>query len=266
MNASRKRPARDGHRAPAGYDASKFPPFAVTADVVLATIRNGQLSVLLVERAHDPYAGCWALPGGFVNSDEDTDTAAVRELEEETGIVIGGPAGETGGTGYLEQLRTYSAPDRDPRMRVVTVAYVGMIPDLPNPVASSDAAAARFWPVSDLDLDGTGDGIPLAFDHARIVADGIERIRAKLEYTTLAAAFCEEPFSVADLRRVYEAVWGRTLNAQNFHRKVTSTNGFLEPVEGRTSSGPGRPAQLYRRGAATTLHPPLMRQETKEDC
>lgn len=259
--------ARRGAVAPDGYRPSDYPPFAFTADVVLATIRNGHLCVLLIERAADPYAGFWALPGGFVNdrrpgdeadTAETAEEAAVRELGEETRIRIGGPAGAPGGVGHLEQLRTYSEPDRDPRMRVVSVAFVGMVPDLPNPVAASDATKARFWPVADLDLDSTGEGLPLAFDHARIISDGLERIRAKLEYTTLATAFCEEPFSIADLRRVYEAVWGVQLAAGNFHRKVTSAEGFIAAVDA-TTTGPGRPAQLYRRGPANELQPPLLR-------
>jgi 8-oxo-dGTP diphosphatase len=233
------------------YDPSRFPPVAVTVDVVLLTIRNGRLSVLLVERGGFPYKGAWALPGGFVDAQEDADAAAARELAEETGL--------RSFPGHLEQLRTYSDPDRDPRLRVVSVAYVGFMPDLPSPTAGSDAASARWWEVDDL------PEIDLAFDHERIVADGVERARAKLEYTSLAASFLEEPFTLSELRRVYEAVWGVELHVGNFRRKVLSTMGFVEPVgeKAQPASG-GRPAELYRRGPAATLHPAMLRPGTEE--
>ncbi len=146
-------------------------------------------------------------------------------------------------------------------MRVVSVAYLGFTAhhDL-VPVAGSDAANARLWAVDDLAIAGIGsdDGVPLAFDHARIVADGIERARAKLEYTTLATAFVDAPFTLGELRRVYEAVWGEPLHEGNFRRKVLSTPGFVEPT-GETAPTDGRPAQLYRRGPATALHPAILR-------
>jgi 8-oxo-dGTP diphosphatase len=214
---------------------------AVTDDVVLLTIRDDRLSVLLVQRAGEPFRGAWALPGGFVELDEDVDDAAARELAEETGI--------DAARGHLEQLRTYGAPDRDPRMRVVSVAYVGFLPDLPQPEAASDAAASRWWVVEDLEGD---DGPALAFDHARIVADGVERARAKLEYTSLAGSFLDEPFTMTDLRRVYEAVWGLRLDGPRFRRQVLSTVGFVDPVGG----------DRYRCGGASVLHPALLRPGT----
>lgn len=237
----------------AGYDPSRFPSVAVTVDVVLLTIRSGRLSVLLVERGGFPYRGAWALPGGFVDAEEDTDAAAVRELAEETSI--------HGLPGHLEQLRTYSDPDRDPRMRVISVAYVGFIPDLPSPAAGSDAANARWWAVEDLDSRESGEAPALAFDHSRIIADGVERARSKLEYTPLATSFTEEPFTLVELRRIYEAVWGVELHVGNFRRKVLSTPGFVERLEATTpaTGSRGRPAALYRRGAATTLHPAMLR-------
>jgi 8-oxo-dGTP diphosphatase len=236
----------------AGYDARRFEPVAVTVDVVLLTIRNGRLSVLLVERGGFPYRGRWALPGGFIEPDEDADAAAVRELGEEAGVQAV--------PGHLEQLRTYSTPGRDPRMRVISIAYVGFMPDLPAPSAGSDAAAARWWAVDDIAEEA------LAFDHDSIVADGVERARSKLEYTSLAASFLEEPFTLAELRRVYEAVWGVDLHVGNFRRKVLSTFGFVEPV-GEKAQPPagGRPAELYRRGPAVTLHPAMLRPVPGED-
>jgi 8-oxo-dGTP diphosphatase len=134
---------------------------------------------------------------------------------------------------------------------VVTVAYLALVPDLPSPAAGSDAAAADWVEVA--------AARPLAFDHARILADGVERARAKLEYTALAAAFCPAEFTVAQLRDVYEAVWGAPLDPRNFHRKVTATAGFVEPAGASTGGGRGRPAQLFRRGPAEVLYPPLLR-------
>jgi len=215
--------------------------FSVTVDLVVLTIRDRALHVLLVRRRYPPYRGRWALPGGFVLASEDLFAAATRELAEETGIH----------TGHLEQLATYGAPRRDPRGRVVTVAYLALVPDLPSPAAGSDAAAADWVEVA--------AARPLAFDHARILADGVERARAKLEYSTLATAFCPDEFTVGELRAVYEAVWGAPLDPRNFHRKVTATAGFVEPAGASTGGGRGRPAQLFRRGRAEVLYPPLLR-------
>lgn len=222
---------------------------ALTVDLVLLTIRDGDLHVLLVERGHDPYAGRWAIPGGFVEPDEDLEEAARRELAEETGV--------DDVADHLEQLRTYATPGRDPRGRIVSVAHVAFAPEPPDPVAGSDAAGARWWPVRELP--------PLAFDHDRILADGLERARAKLEYTTLAMSFVPEPFMIADLRAVYEAVWGVDVDARNFRRKVLSTPGFVVDTGRRISVGRGRPAALYRRGTATDLHPPMLRPDLQPD-
>lgn len=214
----------------------------VAVDLVVLTVRADRLCALQVRRAIPPYRGRWALPGGFVLPDEDLDEAAGRELAEETGLAVGSV--------YLEQLRTFGAPGRDPRGRVFAVAYLALAPDLPTPTAGSDAAAARWAPVMQAGL---------AFDHDEILAVGVERARAKLEYTPLGTAFCPPEFTVAELRRVYEIVWGTTLDPRNFHRKVTGTPGFLEPVGRTTARDGGRPAQLYRRGTAAGLHPPLLR-------
>jgi 8-oxo-dGTP diphosphatase len=229
----------------AGYDPRAFPPVAVTVDIAILTVRAGRLCVLLVRRGTHPYRGRWALPGGFVGPREDLDAAAARELAEETGVAAGA---------YLEQLRCYGAPKRDPRMRVVSVAYLALVPDPVQPVAGTDAAEARFWPVGDVG----GDGSALAFDHATVLADAVERARAKLEYTNLATWLLEEPFSIADLRRVYEAVWGTELHAANFRRKVLATPGFVAPAGGHAPTGRGW-AELYRRGGTAQLHPALLR-------
>ena len=231
----------------ASYDPTAFPPFAVTVDMVLLTVTDGRFSVLLVERDTHPFRGFTALPGGFVQPDEDLDAAAVRRLEQETGV--------RRGAAYVEQLGAFGAPDRDPRMRVVSVAYLVFAPDLPAPRPGAGTRSVAWVPVAEVEPER------LAFDHARVLAAGVERARAKLEYTPLAAAFCDDEFTVAALRRVYEAVWGRPLDPRNFHRKVTGTPGFLVPVGRDAPVGPdgGRPAALFRRGSATLLHPAMLR-------
>jgi 8-oxo-dGTP diphosphatase len=242
----------------AAYRPGDFPPFAVTVDLAVFTIRAGLLAVLLVQRRDHPYRGYWALPGGFVRASESADEAALRELAEETGV--------TTFTGHLEQLRTYSDPGRDPRMRVVSVAHVALAPGLPDPRPGGDAEAARWWPVEDLGLeDGAPDAPLLAFDHSQILANALERVRSKLEYTTLAVSFVAEPFTLADLRRVYAAVWGKAPDLGNFRRKVLGTEGFV--VEAQRSrdaaagEAGGRPPLMYRRGDAVILHPPMLRPQ-----
>lgn len=220
---------------------------AVAVDLVVLTVRDGRFLTVVVERGIPPFKGRMALPGGFVLNDETLVEAATRELAEETGV-----AAETG---HLEQLATYGDPKRDPRGRVVSVAYLSLVPDLPDPVAGSDAAGAGLASVDDL----LAEPDRLAFDHHRILSDGVERARAKLEYSTLATAFCPDSFTVGELRGVYEAVWGFPLDPRNFHRKVTSTPGFVEETGSRTARQGGRPAQLYRRGEARFLHPPFLR-------
>ncbi|MGA5563698.1 NUDIX hydrolase [Streptomyces platensis] len=249
------------------YDPSAFPPFAVTVDLVVLTVRRHALCALAVRRGEPPFQGRWALPGGFVRADEDLEAAAARELTEETGLQAQTPAGASPIYGaHLEQLATYGDPKRDPRMRVVSVAHLVLAPDLPAPRAGGDAHSARWAPVETLlELDDTtreGElAAPLAFDHARILGDGVERARSKIEYSSLATAFCPPEFTVGELRRVYEAVWGVALDPRNFHRKVTGTPGFLVPTGGTTTRQGGRPAQLFRAGGATLLNPPMLRPE-----
>ncbi|MCX2925776.1 NUDIX hydrolase [Streptomyces sp. NEAU-W12] len=230
----------------AGYDKYAYEPFAVTVDLAVLTLREGSLRVLLVERGEEPYAGRWALPGGFVQPDESAESAARRELAEETGLT------DVSGL-HLEQLRTYSEPGRDPRMRVVSVAFTALLPDAPEVRGGSDAAQARWMP--------HGSARALAFDHDRILADARDRVGAKLEYTCLATAFCPPEFTLGELQQVYETVWGTTLDRPNFRRKVLASPGFVEAVPGaaRLTGGRGKPAALYRAGTATALHPPLLR-------
>jgi 8-oxo-dGTP diphosphatase len=224
----------------AGYDPGDFPPVAASVDVVILTVRGGRLNVLLVRRGEHPYLGRWALPGGFVGASEGLDEAARRELTEETGV----------GSGHLEQLRCYGDPGRDPRMRVLSVAYLALVADVDPPRAGTDAAEARLWPVDDAG--------GLAFDHDRILADAVERARAKLEYTSLATALLDQPFTIAELRRVYEAVWGVELHAANFRRKVLATPGLVLATDERRPTGRGW-AELYTAGPTTALQPAILR-------
>lgn len=224
-----------------------YPPFAVTVDLVVLTIRDDELCALVIKRGEAPYRGRWALAGGFVRPAEGLDQAARRELAEETGLELGSV--------HLEQLASYGEPRRDPRMRVVTIAYLALAPDLPAPLAGTDAADAKWSPVARL----LADEHHLAFDHHRILADGVERARAKLEYTPLATAFCPPEFTVAQLRQVYELVWGHRIDPRNFHRKVTGVAGLLVPTGGTSTADGGRPAALFRKGDATLLRPPMLR-------
>jgi 8-oxo-dGTP diphosphatase len=216
----------------------------LAVDLAILTVREDLLQVLVIERANQPYRGQDALPGGFLREGEDLRETAVRELAEETGL--------DGNALHLEQLATYGAPDRDPRGRVVSVAYLALAPDLPVPAAGSDARSARWAPVQK--VRGA-----LAFDHTAILDDAVERARSRLEYTTLATAFCGDVFTIGDLRKVYEVVWGAPLDPRNFSRKVTHTEGFIVPTGAKRLPETGRPAALYRHGPAQALVPPLLR-------
>lgn len=218
----------------------------VASDVVALTLRDDVLHVALVRRLAAAAAGQWALPGGFLLDDESAEQAAYRELAEEAGLRRGVT---------LEQLATYSDPRRDTDHddRVVSVAWLALAADLPATRPGTDAGAASWVPVA------TALRRRLAFDHRQILRDGVERARAKLEYTTLATAFLPETFTMSELRGVYSAVWGVELNAANFHRKVHSIRGFVEET-GETRAGRGRPAALLRAGSTRTLHPPLLRE------
>lgn len=214
----------------------------VAVDLAILTVRADTLQVLVIDRANEPRQE--ALPGGFLRDGEDLAQAARRELKEETAL----DAGDL----HLEQLAAYGAPGRDPRGRVVSVAYLALAPDLDVPTAGSDARSARWAPVGEV-------GRRLAFDHDTILADAVERARVQLERTTLATAFCRPEFTIGELRGVYEVVWGRPLDPRNFSRKVLSTEGFVEPTGQRRTSEIGRPAALYRKGGAQVLNPPIMR-------
>lgn len=224
---------------PDGYDPSQFPSFAVTVDVVILTLSGGVLHVLLVRRGEAPFAGMWAIPGGFKRPTETLDEAARRELREETGVDV---------ASLLAQFGAYGDPHRDPRMNVVTIGYLAVIRDLGAITAGSDAADAALVPVADV-LNGT---LQLAFDHLQIVRDAIERVRVELEISGVATAFVGTTFTLAELRAVYEALWGVQLDAANFRRRVVNADGWVVPTGRRTRPGPagGRPAELFRVGRA----------------
>src|SRR6266576_4439068 len=233
---------------PAGYDPAQFPAFAVTVDVVILTMSEGMLHVLLVCRGEAPFEGMWAIPGGFKRPTETLDAAAKRELGEETGVDA---------ATLLTQFGAYGDPERDPRMNVVTVAYLAVLRDVGAIAGGSDAAAAALIPVSDV-LKGKVD---LAFDHLQIVRDAIERVRRELELTGIATAFVGPTFTLAELRAVYEALWGVQLDAANFRRRVVAEEGWVIPTGRRARPGRagGRPAELYRAGRAWNHGGPIHR-------
>jgi len=200
----------------------------VAVDVAVFTVHDGALHVLLVETSGGPFAGAWALPGGLVRDDEALDEAAARELAARTGV----------GDIYLEQLYTFGRPDRDPHARVVSVAYVALIPHgrfparLDNPKYRRVAwSAVRRLP-------------PLAYDHADVVRIAVARLRAKLQYTNLVYTLLPPAFTVSELQAVYEAILDRRLDPANFRRQVENS-GTLIPTEG-FRTGSHRPARLYR--------------------
>ena len=230
------------------YDPSQFPAFAVTVDVVILTMSEGRLHVLLVRRGEEPFEGMWAIPGGFKRPNETLDEAAKRELVEETGVDA---------ASLLTQFGAYGDPGRDPRMNVVTVGYLAVLRDVGAIVAGTDAAEAALVPMADV-LDGRRE---LAFDHQQIARDAIERVRVELEVTGVATAFVGSTFTLAELRAVYEAIWGVQLDAANFRRSVVSEDGWVIPTGRRAQPGPagGRPAELYRAGEAWDHGGPIHR-------
>jgi ADP-ribose pyrophosphatase YjhB (NUDIX family) len=224
------------------------PSVLLTVDLVILTLRAATLRLLLVERGAEPYAGAMALPGGFLRDvHEPILAAARRELSEEAGLDAHAL--------HLEQFGVYGDPGRDPRGRVVSVAFLAIAPRLPDPVAGTDAADARWAPAEEV-LSGS---LPLAFDHRAIVADGVERARSKLEHSAIATAFCGPTFTISEMQQVYEAVWGVRLDPRNFYRKIQGTRDFVVPAGRVKRPSTGRPARLFRAGPGTVLNPPMTR-------
>jgi 8-oxo-dGTP diphosphatase len=203
----------------------------VTVDIVIFTIQSDELKVLLVKRGIPPFKGQLALPGGFVHEDESLDEAAMRELREETGV----------SDVFLEQLYSFGEPGRDPRERIITVAYYALISaDRSQLAAGTDTTEAAWWPVSKLPA--------LAFDHRKILDYALERLRNKLEYTTVGFQLLPAKFSLTELQGVYEAILGKKLDKRNFRRKIELLK-ILKPIAEYRRGGQ-RPARLYRFAAA----------------
>ncbi len=203
----------------------------VTVDIVIFTIQSEELKVLLVKRGIPPFKGQLALPGGFVHEDESLDEAAMRELREETGV----------SDVYLEQLYSFGEPGRDPRERIITVAYYALVSaDRSQLAAGTDTTEAAWWPVSKLPA--------LGFDHRKILDYALERLRNKLEYTTVGFQLLPAKFSLTELQGVYEAILGKKLDKRNFRRKIELLK-ILKPISEYRRGGQ-RPARLYRFAAA----------------
>src|SRR5579859_1819431 len=228
-SASDKRDSMQTDEAKAHhYDPSKYDRPSVTVDVVMMSLRQRDLQVLLVKRRSWPYEGMWAIPGGFVNMDESLETAAKRELQEETNVQ----------DVYLEQLYTFGDPGRDPRTRVITVVYFALLDSERLQVKAGDDAADVSW-FSVYHLP------PLAFDHAKILQYALDRLRGKLQYTQIAFNLLPEQFTLRELQRVYEIILHCKLDKRNFRKKILST-GILEDTGEKKMEGTHRPARLYR--------------------
>lgn len=213
------------------YNPDKYQKPSVTCDMIICTVMDGKLKVLLIKRAHPPYRGSWAIPGGFIQVElkETLEQAAARELQEETGL-----------TGIrVEQLKTYGDPKRDPRMRVITVAYYALVPfdQIDGMVRAGDDAAEAVW----FDMENLPK---LAFDHDGILSDALMRIRARIQYVNIAFSLVPKAFTWAELQSVYEAVLGRSLVASNFRRYIKRM-WVLQPV-GREKNKIGRPSGRFQ--------------------
>jgi len=204
----------------------EYPRAALTVDCVVFGFDGGELQVLLIRRGLPPFKDKWALPGGFVRVEETLDDAARRELAEETGLQ----------DVFLEQLYTFGTVKRDPRERVVSIAYFALVK--PAAVtAATDAAEAKWFPISDLPS--------LAFDHADILATALNRLRGKLTYQPIGFELLPPKFTLTQLQRLYEAVLGEPLDKRNFRKKALSYD-LLIPLQEKHQEGPHRPAQLFR--------------------
>jgi len=209
------------------YDLAKYAKPSVTADIIIFTIKRSELKVLLIKRKAWPFKNLWAIPGGFVGINEPLDEAAERELMEETGLK----------DVYLEQLYTFGEPKRDPRTRVITVAYYALISsDNMRLKATTDASDVRWFSI---------DEIPkLAFDHNQILDYALQRIRNKIEYTDIAFQLLPEKFTLTELQGVYEVILGKKLDKRNFRKKVKEI-GIIMPLHETKMEGAHRPAQLF---------------------
>lgn len=200
---------------------------SVTVDIVIFTIKDDGLKVLLIKRKSPPYKDKWAIPGGFIHVRETLDEAALRELKEETGV----------GDVYLEQLSTFGNPDRDPRKRVITVAYYSLVSaDKLSPKAGSDAEDVNWFSLKDLP--------ELGFDHDQIIQCSIERLRSRLNNLNLGFKFLPDEFTLSELQRVYEIILDKQLDKRNFRKRILSLN-ILQETNKTKMEGYHRPAKLY---------------------
>ena len=210
---------------PYTYD---YPHPAVTTDIVIFTIRQDELKILLIKRALPPHKGEWALPGGFIMLEESLEEGARRELEEETGVK----------NVYLEQLYTYGQPDRDPRERVITVAFFALIPSDELEIKAATDAEGVSW----FSMEEVPD---LAFDHEHILAMANERLMAKLTYSTIAFQFMATQFTLSELQHVYEIILREPLDKRNFRKRILSLD-LIKDIGKERKAGAHRPAKLYR--------------------
>ncbi len=205
----------------------EYPRPSVTVDLVIFTIADDDLKVLLIRRAGEPFQGRWALPGGFVEIDESLERAAARELQEEVGVT----------NVYLEQLYTFGEPDRDPRGRVISVAYFALIDaEKQRIVAASDAADTAWHSVFKPPR--------LAFDHRKILDYAVWRLRNKIEWTTVGYELLPRKFTLSELQRVYEIILQRPVDKRNFRKKILA-QGQIRELEETRSDVAHRPARLY---------------------
>lgn len=200
----------------------------LAVDAVVFGYDNKTLSVLLIKRGIEPFKNTWALPGGLVKDNESLETAVVRELNEETGVKID----------YLEQLYTYGKPNRDPRNRVVSVSYFGLIrPNHFTIQGATDAVEAQWFSVSKLPK--------LAFDHREILKTAILRLQAKLKYQPVGFDLLNKEFPFSDLEHLYTTILEQQIDRRNFRKKILSY-GFVEETDKMHQEGSGRPAKLFK--------------------
>ncbi|MDE6522842.1 MAG: NUDIX hydrolase [Muribaculaceae bacterium] len=204
----------------------KYPHPAVTTDCVIFGFDGEELKVLLIERGIDPYKGHWAFPGGFLNPDESAETGALRELKEETGIE----------SAYIEQFHAYSAPDRDPRERVITIAYMALV-KIQEARGGDDAADAKWFPI--------GKTPSLAFDHDLILRDALTRLRERIHFHPIGYDLLPEKFTMKELQTLYEAVLGVHFDRRNFAKKMQHLD-ILTQLDEKIWPTPKREAFLYK--------------------
>lgn len=198
--------------------------------IVFGYSKKEGVSLLLIQRKYEPYKNSWALPGGFVLADESLETAVIRELQEETGITVN----------YLEQLYSFGEPDRDPRQRVISIAYFGLVKtsQFRELKASTDAENAAWFSIKKLPA--------LAFDHKQIIRQAVERLQSKIRYQPIGFELLDKKFPFSDLEKLYAALLDKEINRRNFSKKILSFDFLEETGELSKPGGKGRPSKMYR--------------------